>query len=97
MRGALASLANVEQMANIKSAIKRNKTNEKSHERNKAVRSEIKTVTKAAEDAAGTDESAAATAEAIQRIDKAEQKGVLHKNTAARQKSRLIKKTTASA
>ncbi len=71
-------------MANIKSQIKRNRQNDKAHARNKAVRSEIRTKVKAAEAAAGTDEADAALAVAIQRIDTAAQKGVIHKNAAAR-------------
>ena len=80
-------------MANIKSQIKRNRQNEKARVRNKAVRSEIHTRTKAAIAAAeaGEDTSAKVGA-AIRRIDSAVSKGVLHKNTAARQKSRLIKR-----
>jgi small subunit ribosomal protein S20 len=78
-------------MANIKSQIKRNRQNEKAHARNKAVRSEIKTLTKNAETAAGTDEGPEAAAKAIRSIDKATQRGILHKNTAARRKSRLAK------
>ena len=83
-------------MANIKSQIKRNKQNEKARERNKAVRSEIKTRTKHAEAAVEAGEDAEAlTREAVKRIDQAAAKGVLHKNTAARRKSRLMKKLNA--
>ena len=84
-------------MANIKSQIKRNKQNEKANERNKAVRSELRTRTKHAEAAieAG-DDAEATTREAIKRIDQAAAKGVLHKNTAARRKSRLMKKVNAA-
>lgn len=79
-------------MANIKSQIKRNRQNEKRRVRNKTVRSEIHTRTKAALAAAEAGEdSADKLAAAIRRIDTAVSKGVLHKNTAARQKSRLIK------
>ncbi len=77
-------------MANIKSQIKRNRQNEKRRLRNRAVRSELRTHQKAAEAAAGTDDEAAALRDAIKRIDKAAAKGVLHKNTAARRKSRLV-------
>ena len=80
-------------MANIKSQIKRNRQNEAANERNKAVRSEIRTRTKRAEAAVESGEDAEArTQEAIKRIDQAASKGVLHKNTAARRKSRLMKK-----
>ncbi len=79
-------------MANIKSQIKRNRQNEVRRVRNKAVRSDMRTRNKAAVAAAeageGTDE---ALRMAIKRIDKAAQKGVIHKNTAARKKSRLVK------
>ena len=83
-------------MANIKSQIKRNRQNEKARARNKAVRSELKTTTKAAEAAIGTDDLDAALVSAIRRIDTAAQKGVIHKNSAARKKSRLMKKANAA-
>ncbi len=80
-------------MANIKSQIKRNRQNETRRVRNKAVRSELRTRTKAAVAAAEAGEDTTeALAAAIKRIDKAAQKGVLHKNTAARKKSRLVKR-----
>ncbi len=75
-------------MANIKSQKKRKLTNAKAHERNKAVRSELKSRVKVA--ANNPDDDAALTA-AIKRIDTAAQKGVIHKNAAARKKSRLMK------
>jgi small subunit ribosomal protein S20 len=85
-------------VANIKSQIKRNRQNEKRRLRNRRVRSEIGTRTKAAVVAA--DESADDVDEkvrdAIRRIDKAAQKGVLHKNTAARKKSRLLKRVASA-
>lgn len=77
-------------MANIKSQIKRNRQSEKARLRNRAVRSELRTRTKAAEAAAGTENEAETLRLAIRRIDKAAAKGVMHKNTAARQKSRLV-------
>lgn len=83
-------------MANIKSQIKRNRQNEKRRLRNRQVRSEMSTRTKAA--VAAADENADDVDElvkaAIQRIDKAAQKGVLHKNTAARKKSRLMRRVS---
>ncbi len=80
-------------MANIKSQIKRNRQNETRRVRNKAVRSELRTRTKAAVAAAEAGEDTTeALGAAIKRIDKAAQKGVLHKNTAARKKSRLVKR-----
>jgi small subunit ribosomal protein S20 len=83
-------------MANIKSQIKRNRQNEKARARNKAVRSELKTTTKAAVTAIGTDDMDEALVSAIRRIDSAAQKGVIHKNSAARKKSRLMKKANAA-
>ncbi|MCY3637243.1 MAG: 30S ribosomal protein S20 [bacterium] len=82
-------------MANIKSQIKRNRQNEKRRQRNRAVRSEIITRTRSAEATAeygDADETAEAARQAIKRIDKAASKGVLHPNTAARKKSRLMKR-----
>ena len=78
-------------MANIKSQKKRILINAKRAERNKSVRAEVKTRVKAAESAAGTDDEAEALRLAVKRIDKAAQKGVMHKNAAARKKSRLMK------
>ena len=81
-------------MANIKSQIKRNRTNEKRRLRNKAVRSELRTRTKAAVSAAsaGAENAADAARLAMKRIDKAATSGVIHKNAAARRKSRLMKR-----
>jgi small subunit ribosomal protein S20 len=80
-------------VANIKSQKKRNLTNAKAHERNKAVRSELKSRVKSAA-TSGDDE---AVRMAIKKIDMAAQKGVIHKNAAARKKSRLVKKVAAGA
>ena len=81
-------------MANIKSQIKRNKQNEQRRVRNKAVRSELKTRTKAATIAAenGAEDADELARLAIKRIDKAAAKGIIHKNQAARRKSRLVKR-----
>ena len=81
-------------MANNKSQEKRNRQNEKRRLANKAVRSELKTRSRRALDAAeaGDAEGArAALREAQRRIDTATSKGVLHRNTAARRKARLEK------
>ena len=80
-------------MANIKSQIKRNRQNERRRVRNKAVRSELKTRQKAVLQAAenGSDDVDELTRLAIKRLDKAAAKGVIHKNQAARRKSRLVK------
>jgi small subunit ribosomal protein S20 len=83
-------------MANIKSQIKRNRQNEKARIRNRAVRSELRTSLRSAEAAIGTDAAAEAVAAAVQRIDRAAGKGVIHRNAAARQKSRLMLKLNAS-
>lgn len=85
-------------VANIKSQIKRNRQNEKRRVANKAVRSELRTRTKSALSAAesGADNTAEATSAAMKRIDKAANKGVIHKNAAARRKSRLAKRVNAA-
>ena len=81
-------------MANIKSQIKRNKTNELRRLRNKAVKSELKTRVKSAVKVleAGDDTALDALQLAQKRLDKAASKGVIHKNQAARRKSRLMKR-----
>ena len=84
-------------MANIKSQKKRILTNAKAAERNKAVRSELKSRMKAASNSIGEDGSEDKVAAAIKKIDMAAQKGIIHKNAAARQKSRLMKKVNAGA
>ena len=82
-------------MANIKSQIKRIGTNAKATERNKAVRSEVKTAVRSAREAvAAGDKAKAADAlkVATKKLDKAVSKGVLHKNQAANRKSAIAKK-----
>lgn len=79
-------------VANIKSQIKRNKTNEKARQRNKAVKSELKTAIRRTREAvaAGDAEKATEAARAAARkLDKAVSKGVLHKNNAANKKSAI--------
>ena len=85
-------------MANIKSQKKRNLTNAQAHERNKAIRSERKTRIKAAlASAEARAEDAGDVLRVAQvRLDKAASKGVIHKNQAARRKSRLMKGAAAS-
>lgn len=81
-------------MANIKSQIKRNRQTEVRNARNKAMRSELKTRTKAAITAAESGDAAAAQDAlrlAQKRIDMAVTKGLIKKNTASRQKARLTK------
>ncbi|GMA20105.1 30S ribosomal protein S20 [Arsenicicoccus piscis] len=81
-------------MANIKSQIKRIKTNEKRTERNKAVKSELKTYVRRFREAtaAGDAEKAGDALKAASRkLDKAVSKGVIHKNQAANKKSAMAK------
>ena len=82
-------------MANIKSQIKRNKQNVVDRERNKAVKSELRTRTKNAVAAVGTEDEEAVLRAAIKRIDKAAAKGVIHKNQAANKKSGLMHRIAA--
>ena len=81
-------------MANIKSQIKRIKTNEKARLRNKSVGSSIKTAVRKFRDALTAGDAAVITTElrtASQALDVAVQKGVLHKNSAANKKSSMAK------
>ena len=82
-------------MANIKSQKKRIITNAKRAERNKAVKSELKTRIKNAESTIGTDDNTEAVRLAVKRIDMAAAKGMIHANAAARKKSRLMHKVNA--
>lgn len=84
-------------MANIKSAMKRNRQNEKRRVRNQQVSSQMKTYTKRALAAAGTDDEAESLNQANKYIDKAASKGVIHANAASRKKSRLAKAVKAAA
>ncbi|MDT0270642.1 30S ribosomal protein S20 [Streptomyces sp. DSM 44915] len=79
-------------MANIKSQIKRIKTNEKARLRNQAIKSEVKTAVRRAREAAASgdvEKAEAARREAARKLDKAVSKGVLHANNAANKKSAL--------
>ena len=81
-------------MANIKSQIKRIKTNEKARLRNKSVRSSIKTAVRKFRDAVTAGDAAVISTElrtASKALDIAVAKGVLHKNTAANKKSSMAK------
>jgi small subunit ribosomal protein S20 len=85
-------------VANIKSQIKRNKTNQKANDRNRAVKSELKTSIRQAREAisAGDKEKAqAAVKNAARKLDKAVSKGVLHENQAANRKSAIAKQAAA--
>ena len=87
-------------MANIKSQIKRNHQNAKRQERNKAVRTALKTSTKKVRVAVSTGDADAAVErarEAAQALDKAASRGIVHKRTAARRKSRLARAANAAA
>jgi small subunit ribosomal protein S20 len=81
-------------VANIKSQIKRNRTNERARQRNVAVKSALKTAVRRVRTAAtsGDAEAAAAALQtASKALDKAASKGVIHKNQAANRKSGLAK------
>lgn len=80
-------------MANIKSQIKRNRQNDKRRLANRVYRGEARIAVKNARNTIeeGVPESKEALAQAISALDKAAEKGVIHKNNAARRKSRLVK------
>ena len=85
-------------MANIKSQIKRIGTNKKSQERNKAVKSELKTAirsVKTAITAGDKDAAVKAVSLAGKKLDKAASKGVIHQNQAANKKSAIAKQVAA--
>ena len=82
-------------MANIKSQIKRNRQNDAAHERNKAVKSALKTAVRKFREAAAAgnaDDAKTLAASAGKALDKAASKGVIHKNQAANRKSAIQKK-----
>ena len=84
-------------MANIKSQIKRNRTNERARQRNVAVKSALKTAVRRFRTAADAGDAAAAEAAlqvAAKALDKAASKGVIHKNQAANRKSGMAKQLT---
>lgn len=83
-------------MANIKSQKKRILTNAKATDRNKAVKSELRTRIKNATDTVGTPDNIEALRLAVKRLDMAASKRVIHPKQAARKKSRLMKKINAS-
>lgn len=85
-------------MANIKSAIKRNRQNEKRREHNKLYRGGARTFVKKANLALASgdlEKARLATKEAASALDKAAEKGVIHKNNAARRKSAIMSKLAA--
>src|SRR5713101_2027298 len=82
-------------VANIKSQIKRNKQNEKAHQRNKGVKSSLRTSVRKfreAADGGNLDEAGIALRAACRQLDKAASKGVIHKNQAANRKSAIAKR-----
>ena len=84
-------------MANIKSQIKRIKTNEKARLRNKSVKSSLKTAVRRfreAADAGDVDTASAALRDASRQLDKAASKGVIHANQAANRKSAMAKRVS---
>jgi small subunit ribosomal protein S20 len=81
-------------VANIKSQLKRIKTNEKARQRNKAVKSSLKTAIRKFRTAAAAgdaDKAEAALRDASRALDKAASKGVIHKNNAANRKSAMAR------
>jgi len=87
-------------MANTRSALKRMRQSEKRRVRNAAVRSTVRTAvkgTRAAIAASSVEEARTNLARAIRLLDKAVTKGVVHRNTAARKKSRLARQLNALA
>ena len=83
-------------MANIKSQIKRIKTNEKARLRNKSVKSSLKTAVRKFREAVDTGDASTATValqDASKMLDKAASKGVIHANQAANRKSAMAKQT----
>src|SRR5580704_2495613 len=82
-------------VANIKSQIKRNKQNEKAHQRNKATKSSLRTSVRKFREAAdegNVDQAGLALRDACRQLDKAVSKGVIHKNQAANRKSAIAKR-----
>ncbi|MGA2827301.1 MAG: 30S ribosomal protein S20 [Streptosporangiaceae bacterium] len=83
-------------MANIKSQIKRNKQNERRRQRNKAVKSSLKTYVRNFREAAESgdvDTATVAMRTACRELDRAASKGVIHKKQAANRKSAIAKRT----
>jgi small subunit ribosomal protein S20 len=82
-------------LANIKSQIKRNRQNLKKRARNRVYRGTARSMVKEARvalDANDSEQAKIAVSAAVSALDKAAEKGVIHKNNAARRKSRLMKK-----
>ena len=93
-----SSYAESRYMANIKSQIKRIKTNLKAQERNRAIKSELKTAIRRTHTAIASGDKAAASEAlvvATKKLDKAASKGVIHENQAANRKSAIAKQVAA--
>lgn len=85
-------------MANIKSAIKRNRQNKKRRLRNRVYRGQARTFIRDARASLveeNLEDAREATHKAVKALDKAAEKGIIHKNNAARRKSRLMKQLAA--
>jgi len=83
----------ISHVANIKSQKKRILTNAKAADRNKAVKSELRTRVKSAVKSIGADDNEESVRLAVKRLDMAAAKKIIHPNQAARRKSRLMKRT----
>ncbi len=86
-------------MANTRSAIKRVRSNQRKRVRNKIVRTSVRTQLHSAHESVATADAAAArqtAMKAVSALDKAANKGVIHKRNAARRKSRVMKKLAAA-
>lgn len=94
----LSCYREVKIMPNIKSAIKRQKTAKVKSERNKAKRSELKTVIRKYNEALtnNSDDKQELLTSAVKKLDQAAAKNLIHKNTASRRKSQLMKAMNAS-
>lgn len=87
-------------MANIKSQIKRVQTNEKARQRNKSVKSAVRTAVRRFREAVASGDTEKATElsrAATKALDKAASKGVIHQNQAANRKSAITKRVNADA
>ena len=85
-------------MANLKSAIKRNRQNKKRRLRNRVFRGQARTYIRDARVSMleeNLEEARVSTLKAVKALDKAAEKGIIHKNNAARRKSRLMKQLNA--
>ncbi|MCH8273494.1 MAG: 30S ribosomal protein S20 [Armatimonadetes bacterium] len=82
-------------MPNKKASIKDLRQSEKRRQANLSVRTALKTYVKQARAAAGTDDAAERARLACKMLDKAAERGIIHKNQASRRKSRLVKHTNA--